>query len=382
MAKPIDLDAKRIARPSPFEVLDIGDLDQGDVPKRDWLIPSVLIRRSITLFAGDGGVGKSLMCQQLQVAAALGIDWLGLPIPQPITSFGYYCEDDREELHRRFAAICEHYGCRFTDIAGQVLFACRLGEKENELVRFSGKSEFGKPEKTETFGQVATIVKEYGVQLTILDTISDIFAGNENVRYQVKTFVSMLRGLSLINNGGVLLTSHPSKSAMVDGSGFSGSTAWNGAVRNRLYLTAKRKKDDEGDDAPSDERTLRFMKSNYSPFGQKVRCTWRDGVFTLLPAAQAGSIVDKLEAKAKLMQAARALVEEGTFCIAGDNTRASLTVLARLRPECETISYPLLRRAQDELVKENTLTVIEMGPRSKRRKYIRPTDMLYPGELL
>src|SRR5215831_1471509 len=98
--RPIDLDQKRatLKRPRPFKVFDLGDFADKDIPKRDWLIPSVVLKRSITLFAGDGGTGKSLMCQQLQVAAALGIDWLGLPCSEPLTSFGYYCEDDEDEL--------------------------------------------------------------------------------------------------------------------------------------------------------------------------------------------------------------------------------------------------------------------------------------------
>ncbi len=379
MTEPTTLDGKRVGRPSPFRIRDLSEFDGADPPHRDWLIPSVLIRRSITLFAGDGGVGKSLMCQQLQVAAALGIDWLGLPIRDPLVSYGYYCEDDEDEIHRRFFDICRHYGCSFRELEHKVLFSCRVGEKENEIVHFRGKGDFAKPERTPVYSQIAEIIKEYGVSLTILDTISDIFAGNENIRYQVKSFVTMIRGLALINNGGIILTSHPSKSAMVDGSGFSGSTAWNGAVRNRLYLTAKKRKDDEGEDAPTDERVLKIMKSNYGPFGAKIRCSWDKGVF-VLPAMSAGSTIDRLDAKAKLYQAARYLVDQGTFCIAGNNTRSSLTALAAKLPACKELSFGALCSAQDGLLKDGKLVYVEMGPPTKRRKYVRPDDMRYPGE--
>src|SRR6202012_5736431 len=344
----IDLDTRRGGRPGPFRIRDLSELEGREVPHRDWLIPSVLIRRSITLFAGDGGGGKSLMCQQLQVAAALGVDWLGLPVKEPITSFGYYCEDDEEEVHRRFFDICRHYGCSCREPGNKVTFACRVGEKENKLVHFRGKGDFAKPERPPVYAQVAEIVKEYGIQMTILDTISDIFAGNENIRYQVKSFVTLIRGLALINNGGVILTSHPSKSAMIDGSGFSGSTAWNGAVRNRLYLTAPQKKEDEGDVKRTDERTLRIMKSNYGPFGEKIRCKWDNGCFSL-SGSTTGSIIDRLHAKDKILEAARYLVDQGTFCIAGDNTRSSLTALASRLPSCREFSFGILRAAQDAL---------------------------------
>ena len=375
---PIDLDEHRINRPRPFRVRSVGDLQDKIIPDRDWLVPSVVLRRSITLFAGDGGTGMS---QQLQVASALGVDWLGLPIAEPITSFGYYCEDDDDELDRRFADICRHYGCRFEDVADRVFYASRVGESDNELITFRGKGDFAKPQRTSTYAQVAEIVKEYNIQLTLLDTISDIFAGNENIRYQVKTFVTMIRGLALINNGGVILTAHPSKSAMIDGSGFSGSTAWNGAVRNRLYLTARKSKDEEGNDLPTDDRLLRIMKSNYGPFGEQIKCRWEGGVFIRTEGGVSGSILDRIDAKAKLMEAARYLITRGTLVTAIANSRTALTALARELPACKVFSFSLLRWAQDALLDEGRLVLVPLGSPTKRRIYIRPSDMKLPGEV-
>ncbi|HEY1806034.1 MAG TPA: AAA family ATPase [Terracidiphilus sp.] len=378
---PIDLDEARARRVRPISPRDLGDLQGRERPEREWLIPSVLLRRSITLLAGDGGVGKSLLCQQLQVAAALGYDWLGLPIKEKVTSLAVYCEDDEDELHRRYADICKFYGCEFSDLEGRVLYLCGVGEDNNELVAFRGKGDYGKATKTSLFLQLMEIIKDYGVQMTILDTISDVFAGNENIRYQVKAFVTMIRSFALINNGGVVMTSHPSKSAMIDGSGFSGSTAWNGAVRNRLYLTAKRTKDEEGDDTPSDDRVLKIMKSNYGPFGQKIKIRWKDGSFICTDfTSSGGSIVDKIDAKSRLMEAAAYLVKNGSFVVAVPNTRGSLTALARQLPSCKMLSFGALQSAQDALINEGRLVVVEIGTKSRRRRCVRPVDCRYPDE--
>ncbi len=211
--------------------------------------------------------------------------------------------------------------------------------------------------------------------------MSDVFAGNENIRYQVKTFVTHMRKLTLRNKGGVILTAHPSKSAMIDGSGYSGTTAWNGAVRNRLYLTTPRKAPDEDEAGPTDERVLRVMKSNYGPYGEKIKCKWTNGVFVeSATSAHGTSILEKLDAKAKLYDAARYFTIKGSLLAADANAKNSLVVAARKLPSCRAMDWNDLRQAQDSLEREGRLLIVEVGPQSKRRRYVRPAGMSLPGE--
>lgn len=374
-----DLDESRLKRASPFIVHRLSEMAGKPIPERDWLIPSVLIRRSITLFAGDGGVGKSLMSQQLQVAVALGADWLGVHIPKRISSFGFYCEDDKDELDRRFHAICKHYGTTFGAVGEMISYTSRVGMEDNELVTFRGKTEYAKATRTATFDQVEYEVKHGGHELIILDTVSDVFAGNENIRYQVKAAVSTLRRLAIINNGGVVINAHPSKSAMLDGSGFSGSTAWNGAVRNRLYLSTPKKPVDSEDDGPTDERVLKVMKSNYGPFGEKIQCRWQDGVFVRNDKGP-GSMLDRLETDARILKAAEYLIVNGNRLAAAHKARNGFVNLVRALPSCRDLSWEGLIKAQDRLVADGKLVKVEVGPPSDRYVFIRPPHMHYPGE--
>ncbi len=383
MTSPIDLDTRRANRPTPLKVRSLADLQGRQIPERDWLIPSVLIRRSITLFAGDGGTGKSLMCQQLQVAAALGADWLGIPIRGPIQSFGFYCEDDDDELDRRFASICKHYGVDFSAVADHVRYISRVGEA-NELVTFRGRNDDVTPRRTALFSQIEDEISSWGAQLIAIDTAADTMLGNENARPQVRHFVNQIRRLSFPNNGGVLLTAHPSKSSMVDGSGFSGSTAWNGSVRNRLYLTHKKRRsaqdDEEEDQAQTDDRVLKIMKSNYGPFGEKIRCRWEEGVFVRTDIG-AGSIVDRINAKSRVLEAAAELIAKGAMLSALHNTRGSLSSLVRDTPACKGFSFNVVRSAQEALEREGRLIIVPVGPPTRRRRYIRPVDSRYPAEV-
>lgn len=368
-------------RPTPLRVRDASDLEGKVIPKRDWLIPSVLVRRSITLFTGDGGVGKSLMSQCLQVAAALGKDWIGLPVPV-MNSFGVYCEDDDDELDRRFEDICKFYGCRFSDLDGRVRYVSRVGE-ENELVRYNGRGDNVKPVKTSLYAAIQTEISDSESQLIILDTAGDVFGGNENIRAQVRSFVNIIRKLAIPRNGGVILNAHPSKSSMADGSNFSGSTAWHGSVRNRIFLSKPKRRTQDGDedDSPTDDRVLRIMKSNYSQGGGKIDCKWQDGVIVEShKVAAASTTFGRLDVERKVLDAAAWLVQRGAKLGAIPVTRTSLVVKVRQLDSCKGYSFNDIKAASERLIGDGKLVLVEIGPASKRNVYLRPSHLKYPGE--
>jgi RecA-family ATPase len=375
----IDYHDRRQQRPQPIRIRNAGDFEGKPIPEREWLVPSILIRRGITMLSGAGGVGKSLLCLQLQVAAALGMPWLGIEMPAPLTSFGFYCEDDEEEIHRRLADVCRHYGCTPGDLGDRVRFASRVGE-QNELMTFFGRGDKGT--RTALLAQLEEEVRMWGDQLIIIDTVADTFLGNENIRPQVRAFVTAIRRLALINNGGVIITAHPSRAGLSDGSGLSGSTAWEGSVRNRVYFTRPRSpdKDVDGEDEPTDERILKTMKSNYGPAGDKMRVRWKEGCFIRTDLAGGGSMFDALADQRKLLEAAEYLVNRGAMLAADPNARTSLVVLARNLPSCKAMSWKAALNAQERLLDEGRLVIVELGPPSKRRRYIRPTHCRYPGE--
>lgn len=350
-----------------------------EVPRVRWLIPGVLVEGGVTLFSGQGGKGKSLLCMQLQVACQLAQNWLGMSTAdEPIPSLGLYCEDERDLLHHRMESIRIHYGCTYEDLEG-ARFVSRVGQP-NELMRFWGRKEEGEP--TALLRQLREEVNDWGIRLVIIDTVADAFGGNENIRPQVRAFVGALRNIVLNVGGGVILNAHPSRAGLSDGSGLSGSTAWEASVRARINLTEPRKPDseDQDDQEPTRERILKVMKNNYGAAGQKWRLAWQDGVFVRTDLGIPGSIVDRLAAKGALLEAARYLVQHGSFLAATGGTKSSLTALARQMPVCAKFSFAALLSAQDALEKEGALKIVELGPKSKMRRYIRPAEVYYPGE--
>jgi DNA repair protein RadA/Sms len=88
---------------------DIAELPQISVssfaakppPPREWHVPDLIPASQVTLFGGDGKVGKSKLAMQLCVATAAELEWLGMkPAPGPVIYVG--AEDDVDKFHRQF----------------------------------------------------------------------------------------------------------------------------------------------------------------------------------------------------------------------------------------------------------------------------------------
>jgi RecA-family ATPase len=241
------------------------------VPDRQWAVFNRIPMNNVTLFSGEGSIGKSITSLQLATAMVLGKDWLGtMPEMGPVLVL--CCEDDRSELHRRLALILHHYGASFTEL-GDLHLISLAGED----ALMATPNRVGIMQTTPRFSQLSTAACDIHPKLIVLDNSADIFGGNENDRAQVRQFIGLLRGLAIAANAGVLLTSHPSLTGITSGSGISGSTAWNASVRSRLYMKRATTERDEEPDPYL--RVIEVMKNNYGPIGETINVRWKDGVF-------------------------------------------------------------------------------------------------------
>lgn len=242
------------------------------VAPREWIVPGLIPCGTVTQLSGDGGLGKSLLTLQLMAATAAGRSWLGIET-LCCRSVGIFCEDEEDELKRRMFDIEAAERIPLAEIDGIGLLS-RVGE-ENSLMEFSPAG-VGKP--TPLWQQLVGAVVGHGARLVILDSLHDLFTGNENSRTQARQFIGLLRGLALKVNGAVVLNAHPSLAGLTSGTGSAGSTAWHNAVRSRLYLT---RPESEGLEPDPDARVLSTKKANYGAGGQQIQMRWQAGAFVI-----------------------------------------------------------------------------------------------------
>jgi hypothetical protein len=240
----------------------VGDLT-GEPKPREWLVDQWIPKGVVSALYGDGGVGKTLLAQQLLYAAGVGGKWLGLPV-EPTRGLGVFCEDDADELHRRHNDIKASLGYPIENPFTDTWIWPRVGF-DNLLVTFDRDN---RPTMSVFFQAVLKQVLENKIGL-LISTCGAFIKQTKEAGFPLT----------------VLLLAHPSQAGRNSGTGESGSTGWNNAVRSRLYLT----RPEEG---TNDSRVLTRMKSNYAASGSDtaLELIWVNGV--LIPPTLAVSDPD------------------------------------------------------------------------------------------
>lgn len=354
------------AADAPLPFINIAAWHGAPVPEREWVVRGRVPLKNVTILSGEGGVGKSILTLQLAVATALGNDWLNV-IPEPGPVFIFCAEDDQDELHRRLDRIADYYGTDFKELSTKMQIVSFAGE---DAVLAAPNSK-GIIEPTKVFRRVRSAVCDTRPRLIIIDNSADVFAGNENDRAQVRQFITMLRGMTIAANAGLVLTSHPSLTGIATGTGRSGSTGWENSVRSRLYfIKAKTEKDEEPD---PDLRVLQVMKSNYGPAGETITLRWSDGLY--LPAA-AGEVQT-------LAQAEAAAEADGEFMRMLDHSIEKVSLLPKANNYAPKVfsddircklrgrqGKKALADAMGRLLANSTIATAEYGPPSNRRERV------------
>jgi RecA-family ATPase len=324
------------------------------------------------MIGGDGAVGKSLLLEQLGVAVAAESEWIGT-LPEPGPAVFVSAEDELDELHRRLSAIADKLGVDISSLTD--LHFIPLAGKDAILA--APQSRAGILAPTSNWRSLVSIVEQIRPRLVVLDTLADVFAGEENVRTQARQFIGLLRGLAIDQGLAVVLAAHPSLSGISTGSGTSGSTAWSNSVRSRLYL--ERIKDKDGREIDADLRVLRAKKTNYGPQGLEVRLRWSNGVFVL--DRQVGGL-DKLaeEAKAErvFLDLLTAFKHQGRD-VSAKPSRTYAPVVFERNPGAEGVTKRAFESAMERLLTRGSIYVDTSGPPSKPRSRIAITSPTESG---
>ena len=343
-----------ITRP---QIIDPTAWEGKAIPKREWVVVDWIPLRHVTALYGDGGLGKTLLAQQLLTSVATGKDWLGLAV-KPMKAFGLLCEDHEQDLHLNQDRINSRYWIGYADLGNLRLWSS-VGF-DNLLMQFDG-GEAATGKLTAFFNELLQEIKTFGAQFVVIDTVADTFGGNENNRNQVRQFVANACGrIAREIDGAVLICAHPSLSGLNSGAGTSGSTAWNNTVRSRLFISAD--KPQEGDEADPDLRHLSRKKSNYARAGESLTIRWVDGVFMLCDASSRYAVVDPDLINRVLDEIQRAWDEGQPYSDAPQSRRR---YIKHLLPKRLLISQAQYQRAMDEIYRHGYLQSVLYDKNSK-----------------
>jgi len=317
--------------------LSARELAEGVFPRAEHLLEDFILEKHVNLLHGDGGTGKTLLSEMMAVAVASGRPLFGHAAKQmPVLLV--LCEDDYGETKERLARICHHFDVKLDDLPMEIW--CRPGQ-DSSIVTIDDE---GQLTHQQFHKALNAKLEAMGPGLVILDTVTDIAHLNEIGRLPVNALCkTVLGGLCRQYEVTILALAHPSKASMADGSFYSGATAWNNAVRNRLVL----KFEGEGS-----MRALEVAKSNYGLNG-KAKLQFRDGVFI------EKSSLECAEQETLHLNAVYAIVtdwlDKGTYVVQGNG--AGLKPLDVAKEVQDKHSLTLSKRE----VKDHLSTLVRRG---------------------
>lgn len=217
----------------------------------------------VTLAAGHGGAGKSVLTCAMLAHVACGRPFASLPVrcgPVLLVSL----EDPAAVVASRLHRICDAYSLprlevaerfRIVDATASGPLATEVAAGGVRVVQFAA-----------LLDRIDRLAE--GCAVVAIDNASDAADLDENNRRQVRAFMRRLGKIAARVDCGLVLVAHIDKNAArfgSNGNSYSGSTAWHNSARSRVALE------------PADGRvTLRHEKANYGPRVDDIAFRWTD----------------------------------------------------------------------------------------------------------
>jgi KaiC/GvpD/RAD55 family RecA-like ATPase len=229
-----EIGAHDVDSPAALRVVSVADLGASLPPVR-FVIERIGPRGFVTLLAGHGDVGKSLLALTLAGHIACGRRFADLVC---IAGRALYVslEDRGPLVGLRLARIAAAYELDL-DAVQQNVTVLEATADDSALAFEHAADGTRRLVFTPVFEQVRQ--QAAGHAIVIVDNASDAFDANENERRLVRRFVRALQRIGEEHDVAVLLLAHVDKAAVrygANGESYSGSTAWHNSVRSRLAL--------------------------------------------------------------------------------------------------------------------------------------------------
>lgn len=342
-----------------LETINAADLAGKPVPPMCWHVDNMIPEHNVTLLSGDGATGKSLLALQLAVATATGGDWIGF---QPRVGRVVYlsAEDELDELHRRLANIVP-------DLSKlSYLTLVPMAGKDAVLAAPSGKDGLLQP--TEVYKALRTVVDRHQADLVILDTLADLFGGDEIKKIQARGFIGMLRGMALDLDCTIVLLSHPSQNGMSSGDGTSGNVAWNNSVRSRLYFERRLTRD--GGRTIEDDQDIRILsvkKNNRAPNGGQIVVRYDRGQFVREKGIDLNAPDIAREVERVFLELLDQFESQGRD-VSPNPSQTYAPALFDRHPNAGGHTKRSFQKAMDRLLEAGRIKIVTVGPPSKQRR--------------
>lgn len=243
---------------APIRAAPLGLIDPQLIPQRRWLLGRRHLRDQVTETIGAGGAGKSVLSIEEGAALVTGDSITGMAVHETGPVWVYNTEDPIDELHRRVAAICQHWGINPHDLCEK--FFLNSGIERPLIVAEEDKGEVISTPDVE--GAIHEIRNKGIIQLTV-DPLVRSHRVDENSNKKIDFVVEQFGKIAAATHCSVHLVHHTRKppGATADGQAGNPHSArgasalvWAARVVDTLYGMTER--DGTRYDIKAEERRL------------------------------------------------------------------------------------------------------------------------------
>jgi RecA-family ATPase len=265
---------RRVLELRPFKPFDVAML-----PPRSWLYGKHYQRRTVSLTAGPGGMGKSSMDMVEAVAMATVHNLLGEQPEERLRVWYHNGEDPLDEIYRRLAAICQHYKIPQEELQGYLWVT-----SGNEFPLRVAKGYTNLEIDAALVQQISTAIADNQIDLAMFDPFVTLHSVSEVDTGKMDAVVRLFAGIADENDAAIEIAHHVRKPAAGSAADYDvhdirGVAAITDAVRAARILNRMNEKDADAAGCSEVERLSRFRvdraKGNYSP---AQVATWRQFV--------------------------------------------------------------------------------------------------------
>jgi RecA-family ATPase len=351
--------------PAPAALITPADWPNEEPPPVDWLAFQRIPRGDVTTLHGDGGAGKTDIALRLGANVSRGAqDWLGCEIAagSVVVISG---EEPEREVRRRIWLHAQRDGYLPESLTNLHLWF----PDDTAGAVLATPDRNGVMQPTPLFRSIEAAIRLVAPVLVIVDNVASTFAGNQNDRVNVRSYVNLFRTVARHpSSPAVLLLDHPSLSGLTTGTGRGGNMDWRNAVRSALYLYPP-------EDRAERDRGIRILetaKSNYGPSGTATqrRLQWVDGGLQL---EHAPSSLHRIAKDAECDETFLRMLDERNAQGRHVSERKSSTYAPAIFAELEGnggFTSQAFARAMERLFQAGKIVLHEFGPPSKRRSRI------------
>lgn len=241
--------------------------DQKDLPRRPWVVPGLLMRRVVTIIAGHGGAGKSILTLTIALMGALGQKFADYAGPsEPLNVMIVNAEDSVDEMDLRLEAALSTFAGTPDEL--RRLASPRLHTVKRANYYLVGR-EGERIVETTFCGALIDYIEKHNIGLLIFDPAISAHSGLDENHSEMQALIDKFRSIANACDIPVALVHHFRKSGVAgDANSARGSSTMVDASRNVITVDSMSEKEASAMLGDPEERMRYFSvshgKSNYA----------------------------------------------------------------------------------------------------------------------